>query len=138
MKFSDLGKKTKRAKLELGDGEVIHFDFRHELITPRFVQALLALDESRLQAGGAAEADAAVQSVPENVARVIAWWDVTEDDGETMFPLVASRLAEEIPFAVQVGMLFQCLTEMQPGEARAPESRAAGTAMTSKRSGATS
>jgi hypothetical protein len=137
MKFSDLAKATKRSKVSVGDDE-ISFAFRHGLITPRFIQDLLALDESRLKNATPAEADAALASVSEQMARIVAEWDVTEEDGVTMFPLVADRLAAEIPLSVQVAILFTCMAEMQPGEATAPGSKAEISSMTSKRSGATS
>jgi hypothetical protein len=139
IKFSDLAKATKSATIEVGEeGDTITFRFRHGLITPRFVQDLLALDEGRLKGATAGEAAAAVQAVSEQLAHVVAEWDVTEADGATMFPLDPARLAAEIPLDVQVQMLFTILSEMRPGEVTAPGSNGANIATTSKPSGATS
>src|SRR5260221_6813873 len=139
MKFSDLAKATKPATISVGDeGDTISFRFRHGLITPRFVQDLLALDESRLKGATAGEAAAAVQAVSSQVAHVVSEWDVTEADGKTMFPLDPARLAADIPISVQVQMLFTILAEMRPGEVNAPGSNGASSSMTSKPSGATS
>lgn len=137
-KFTDLAKKTKPGTLDLGDGDVIQFTFRPALLTPNFVHNLSMFDEARMSAASAAEADEVIQDASEQVVKVIATWDVLDEDGTTPFPLDVERLRADIPVQVQVALLMQCTREMQPGEARAPETTAASSPVTSKPSGATS
>lgn len=128
-KFTDLAKKTKSATLDLGDGDVIQFEFRPALITPQFIHALSALDASRMQTATADQADATIQSVSDQVARIVASWDVQEDDGSP-FPLDPARLKADIPIQAQVAILMACMQAMQPGEATAPQSTPASSPAT--------
>lgn len=109
--YKDLAKKTKKAHLDLDDGDRINFAFRHQLITPRLVADLSALDGMREDSP--AEVSAKLLGVSEHVARLLTEWDVTEADGTTMFPLVADRLAEDIPLEIQMRLLMACVNEMQ-------------------------
>lgn len=119
MRFTDLARDTMAATLDVS-GAVIHFRFRPGLITPRFMHDFLQLDESRMKGATAAEQQETLFAVSEQVARIVAEWDLTEVDDVTMFPLTVERLAADIPLFVQIQMLQTCLAEMQPGEASAP------------------
>lgn len=133
IKFSDLAKATKAATFDLPDGAgTICFRFRHGLITPRMIQQVV--EWSDLSGASAAETAAALMSISQNVARLVTEWDVMEDDGVTMFPLDAARLAADIPLTVQSGLMYACFAEMQMGEASAP----AADSQNKPRSGATS
>jgi hypothetical protein len=128
LRFSDLARGTKAAVLDLGDGDVIRFRFRHGLITPRLMHDFLALDESHIQRATADEQEATMMAISAHLARLMTEWDVLDADGTSMFPLDADRLASDIPLLVQVRLLRTCLAEMAPGEAPAAEDSATGPA----------
>lgn len=119
MKFSDLARSTKTGLLDLGDGDVIRFEFRQGLVTPRFMHDLYALDPEQFTPATSTEQDAAIMAVSSHVARLVAEWDLLDEDG-SMFPLEAERLARDIPFVVQFRLLQRCLAEIAQGEASAP------------------
>ncbi len=113
-KYKDLAKKTKRATLDLGDGDTIAFEFRTGMVTPRFLADIQTLDDVEHLTPDV------VLAISEHVARLLTTWDVEDDDG-SMFPLDPTRLAADIAAQVQLAILFTCIAEMKPGEATAPE-----------------
>lgn len=134
IRFSDLARETKGGTVDVGgDGDVIHFEFRHHLITPAFMQTLYALEAAAT--ASPAEQMAAISAVSEQVARLVVEWDVLDDDDVSMFPLTPERLAG-FPLLIQLRILNQCVAEMQPGESSAP--RAAERTVSGPDSGAIS
>lgn len=59
-----------------------------------------------------------VMAFNHELVRLIKWWDVLENDGETMFPLDVKRL-EELPFDFR-GQLIASMAEGVSPEAVAP------------------
>jgi hypothetical protein len=55
----------------------------------------------------------------DELVRLIKWWDVLENDRETMFPLEASRL-EELSFNFRGQLLMAMVEDVRP-EAVAPQ-----------------
>lgn len=53
------------------------------------------------------------------LAHLIKSWDVLEDDGETMFPLEAKRLAE-LPVGFRMGVINAIMSDIRP-EQMAPQ-----------------
>lgn len=136
IKFSDLAKATKSATLDVGDGDTISFRFRHGLVTARLLHDLLSLDEAYMQAASPAQVDESIMGICEQVARLVAEWDLLDADGVSMFPLDAQRLAADIPISLQARILRVCMAEMTTqGEASAPEG---SDSLSKPRSGATS
>ena len=119
IRFSDLARETKGASVDVGGGDAIHFEFRHHLITPQFMHTLYALEA--VEQASAAQQQAAIRAVSEQVARLVTEWDVLDEDDVSMYPLTVERLAD-FPLIIQLRILNQCVAEMQPaGEASAPK-----------------
>ena len=59
-----------------------------------------------------------VMAFNHELVRLVKWWDVLENDGETMFPLDVKRL-EELPFDFR-GQLLTAMAQGISPEAAAP------------------
>ena len=130
IRFSDLARDTKGASIDVGGGDAIHFEFRHNLITPAYMHTLYALQA--MDDASPAEQEAAIRAVCEQVARLVVEWDVLDEDDVSMYPLTVARLLD-FPLVLLLRILNQCVAEMQPGEASAP-----GVSVSRRPSGATS
>jgi hypothetical protein len=116
MKLSDLTSKTKPVTLDY-NGEIVTMTVRCQLITPKLIADLGVLDDLTVDSAER------MHAVSEHLARLVASWDVLEDDG-SMFPLDVDRLTAEIPVEFQMRCLLAAVQVMQVGEAPAPEKQA--------------
>lgn len=124
MRFSDLARKTRAVTLDLGDGDTITGHYRHGLITPRLVHDILALDTGRMRSAPPDETAAALDAVAGHVARLIADWDLREDDDRAPYPLTVDRL-RDLPLPVLIALIMACVEDMNAGEKAAPETTSA-------------
>lgn len=60
-----------------------------------------------------------IESFNRELAGIIKWWDVTEDDGKTMYPLDVKRLAE-LPLMFRGAVAGAIMRNFRP-EADAPK-----------------
>lgn len=112
MKLSTLVAKTKQVEFDY-DGETVHMEVRHQLITPKLVADLGVLDDA------AVDFSERTHLISEHLARLVVKWDVLDDDG-AMFPLKPELLAAEIPVVFQAHCLMEAVQAMKPGEVQAP------------------
>lgn len=62
-----------------------------------------------------------IESFNRELAGIIKWWNVTEDDGETMYPLEVKRLAD-LPLMFRGAVASAILRNFSP-EARASQEK---------------
>ena len=110
MKLSDITAKTKTVSFDYS-GETVNMDVRTQLITPKLIADLGELEEQKLT-------PEALRAISEHIVRLVATWDVQEDDG-SVFPLDVERLEAEIPVGFQMHVLMAAVDAM--GEDLAPQ-----------------
>lgn len=110
MKLSDITAKVKAVSFDY-EGETVNLDVRTQLITPKLIADLSELEEKKLT-------PETLRAISEHLVRLVATWDVQEDDGSA-FPLEVSRLEAEIPVGFQMQALMAAVNAM--GESIAPE-----------------
>lgn len=130
LRLADLAAKTKDATIDF-DGESVTLTVRYQLITPRFLAQLEQLQA--LQGDGGGHTGDVLTALCGQLCQIIERWDVFDEDGATMFPLDAARMAAELPVPFLYAVLGGAMGVMKPGEASAPEASA-----NAPRSGATS
>lgn len=88
----------------------VHADYYPGKITERTIQTILVFSKSN----GEALIDG-IADLNTMIVDLVASWDLTENDGVTMFPLDADRLAE-LPVQFRTKLLVACLKDMRPND----------------------
>jgi hypothetical protein len=117
MKLADLARKTKRVTLAFED-ETVHLEVRYQLITQKLIADIAALNSLAIDLSE--QTAEKLHTLGEQVARLVASWDVLDDDGQ-MFPLDPERLAAEIPMMFLAQVLGAAAGAIYQGEAPAPQ-----------------
>src|SRR5579863_990002 len=111
MKISDLTAKTKTVSFDY-DGETVNMDVHTQLITPKMAAELNEVDDDKVDAA------TRMHTLSDLASRLIAHWDVLNDDG-SMFPLDTASLEATIPVMFLSQALMESVKAALPGEASA-------------------
>lgn len=75
------------------NGQTVTMHYRKSVVTKNWLAQFQEIQEKADD--GVIAADMALVEVGNQLAEMIAWWDVTEDDGKTMIPIAGEILASD-------------------------------------------
>jgi hypothetical protein len=104
VKLSDLRAKTKEVIADFGDGELVTMAVRVQAVTSHVMDELLEL-EQEVEASQAAKR---VGSIISLVTRLVASWDILDEEGGSIIPVTAEALAE-FPIPLLIALLQEAV-----------------------------
>lgn len=108
MRLLDLTQRTKHATMAY-DGDVLNFEYYHQLVTPALIATLNDIKKTSDYAG-----------ISKSLVTLVASWDLLDADG-TPFPLDLVRLQNEVPVLFQAQVLEGIVTGIFQGEVAATQ-----------------
>lgn len=113
--FKQLIGNSVKIKIEFAEEE-IQIEFHPGRVTEKTLKIFYAVENIKEES-----MFEDIESFNRELARILKWWDVTEDDGKTMYPLDAKRLAE-LPLMFRGAVASAILRNFSP-EARASQEK---------------